>query len=147
MVPKASTYRVVAHFENQQLGSCIMEGSIMQGAESYPLRIIYTGQFLCDADCYVEGIVNDSNSVNLQQGLATLMFTGLTYINISLVSKHAEKYTRYGHIRSLCLITIPLYTSRTTLHLSLKHFTPLLPAVTLHPHHFHLVTVNKHCYS
>ena len=89
MIPKTNTYRVVAHFENEQLGSCIMEGSIMQGSESYPVRIIYTGKFLCDSDCYVEGVVNNSNSVNLKQGLASLIFTGLTYINISLVSEYA----------------------------------------------------------
>ena len=88
MIPATKNYKVVAHFENQMLGSCIMEGSIRQGAESFPIRITLTGRYTCDSNCFVEGLVNGSDSLQLSAGLATIVFTGITSINVSVVSKH-----------------------------------------------------------
>ena len=88
MIPATKNYKVIAHFENQMLGSCIMEGFIRQGAESFPIRMTLTGRYTCDSNCFVEGLVNGSDSLQLSAGLATIVFTGITSINVSLVSKH-----------------------------------------------------------
>ena len=97
MIPATKNYKLVAHFENHMLGSCILEGSIRQGVDSFPIRITLTGRYTCASNCFmegvVEGVVNGSDPFQLRAGLASIVFTGITSVNVSLVSKHVWSIT------------------------------------------------------